>query len=117
MNSDSLIILLTHAGIVNFTPGTLPPPVQTSRQIGQAVASGALRIGDATEMAPGREVLAPTVRCESIDPMLEATERHKTQRLRENRLDVMHHFVAFAKRTGNDTGRQPLAISSRRNQQ
>ena len=61
------------------------------------------------------EVPDTVVRCEPIDQMLELTERHKTQQLRENRLAVIHDVASFAKRTGNDTGQKQLAISNRRN--
>ena len=51
--------------------------VQTSHQIAQALASGELGIGDAEEMVPGREVLDPVVRRESIDQMFEVTNGTK----------------------------------------
>ncbi len=91
--------------------------VQTSHQIAQALAPGELRIGDAEEMVPGREVPDAVVRCEPIDQMLEMTEWHKTQQLRENRLAAILGVASFAKRIGNDTGQKPLAISNRRNQE
>jgi hypothetical protein len=89
--------------------------VQTSHQIAQALAPGELGIGDAEEMVPGREVLDTVVRREPIDQVLEVTEWHKTQQLRENRLAAIHGVASFARRTGNDTGQKPLAISNRRN--
>jgi len=60
-------------------------------------------------------VLDPVVRREPIDQMLEVTKWYKPQQLRENRLAAIHDFASFAKRTGNDTGKKPLAISNRRN--
>jgi hypothetical protein len=66
-------------------------------------------------MIPGREVSDAMIRSESIDQMLEVTEGNKTQQLRENRLAAIHGVAPFAKKTGNDTGQKPLAISNRRN--
>ena len=91
--------------------------IQTSHQIAQALASGELGIGDAQKMVPGREVLDTVVRREPIDQMLEVTEWHKTQQLREYRLAAIHDIASFAERNGNDTGQKPLAISNRRNQE
>lgn len=91
--------------------------VQTSHQIAQALASGELGVRDAEEMVPDREVLDTVVRREPIDQMFEVTEWHKTQQLRENRLAAIHGVASFAKRTGNDTGQTPFAISNRRNQE
>ena len=91
--------------------------VQTSHQIAQALASGELGIGDAEKMVPSREMLDTVVGSESIDQVLEVTEWNKTQQLRENRLAAIHGVASFAKKTGNDTGQKPLAISNRRNQE
>ena len=91
--------------------------VQTSHQIAQALAPGELGISDAQKMVPGGEVSAAVIRGESIDQMLEMTERNETQQLRENRLAVIHDIASFAKRNGNDTGQKPLAISNRRNRE
>jgi hypothetical protein len=57
------------------------------------------------------------IRREPIHQMFEVTEWHKTQQLRENRLAAIHGVASFAKRTGNDTGQKPFAISNRRNQE
>jgi hypothetical protein len=67
------------------------------------------------KMVPGREVPDPAVRREAVDQMLEVAEWHKSQQLRENRLAAIHGVASFAGKTGNDTGRKPLAISNRRN--
>jgi hypothetical protein len=62
-------------------------------------------------------MLDTVVRREPIDQMLEVTEWHKTQQLRENRLTAIHGVASLAKKIGNDTGQKPLAISNRRNQE
>jgi hypothetical protein len=56
------------------------------------------------------------IRREPIDQMFGVTEWHKTQQLRENRLAAIHGVASFTKRTRNDTGQKPFAISNRRNQ-
>jgi hypothetical protein len=68
-------------------------------------------------MVPGGEMSDAVIRGEPIDQMLEVTEWHKTQQLRENRLAAIHGDASFAKKTGNDTGQKPLAISNRRNRE
>jgi hypothetical protein len=57
------------------------------------------------------------IRREPIDQVLEVTEWDKTQQLRENRLAAIHGVASYAKKTGNDTGQKPLAISNRRNRE
>ena len=89
--------------------------VQTGHQIAQPFASGELRVHHAQQMAPSREVLDAAVRCEPIDQILEVTERDKVQQLRENRPSAIHGAASFARKTGNDTALQQLAISNRRN--
>jgi hypothetical protein len=66
-------------------------------------------------MVPGREMSDAVIRPEPIDQMLEMTEWDKPQQLRKNRLAAIHDVASYAKKTGNDTGQKPLAISNRRN--
>ena len=91
--------------------------VQTSHQIAQALAPGELRVCDAQKMIPGREVPDAMIRREPVDQVLEMTEWDKNQQLRENRLTAIHGVASYARKTGNNTGQKPLAISNRRNRE
>ena len=107
------------AGHLAATPGVIELGalrIQRSHQVAQTLAASQLRIGDANEMVPGREVPDAVVRPESIDQMFAVSEWPKPQQLRENRLVMIHDLASSAKKTGNDTGQKPLAISNRRNQ-
>ena len=79
-----------------------------------ALAPGELGGGDAEKTVPCREMSNAVIRREPIGQMLGVTEWHKTQQLHENRLAAIHGVASFAKRTGNDTGQKPFAISNHR---
>jgi len=57
----------------------------------------------------------PWFRGKPIDEVLEMTEGYEIQQLREDRAATIHDVASFAKETGKDTVKNPLAISNRRN--
>jgi hypothetical protein len=66
-------------------------------------------------MIPRREVSDAMICCISIDEMFEVTEGNKVQQLREHRATTIHDVASFARKTGKDKAKSPLAISNRRN--
>ena len=89
--------------------------VEAGHQIAQPFSTGELGIGNAEEMGPGREVPDAVVRRKPIDEVLEMAEGYKLQQLCEDRAATIHDVASFAKETGKDTVKKPLAISNRRN--
>lgn len=89
--------------------------IEASHQISQPFPTSQLGIRDTQKLGPSREVSDSVVRCISIDEMLEMTEGHEVQQLREYRPATIHYAVPFAKITGKDTVENALAISNRRN--
>ena len=73
--------------------------------------------GDVGHAHPSPGETGQAAACRIPEHLLEVTEWNKNQQLRENRLPAIHGVASYAKKTGNDTGQKPLAISNRRNRE
>lgn len=91
--------------------------IQACDEVAQPFSPSELRIRDAQEMIPRREVPDAVIRFEPIDQVLEMIEGNEVQQLRKNRPAAIHGIASIATKSDKDTRQNPIAMTNRRNQE